>query len=48
MAELMTPQLVRLDADLGGAKEEVIAALAAVVTDAGRADDVAVLERDLA
>lgn len=47
MAELMTPQLVRLDADLGGAKEEVIAALAAVVTDAGRADDVAVLERDL-
>lgn len=47
MAELMTPQLVRLDADLGGAKEEVIAALAAVVTAAGRADDVAVLERDL-
>ncbi len=47
MAELMTPQLVRLDADLGGAKEEVIAALAALVTDAGRADDVAVLERDL-
>ncbi|MDZ5620848.1 fructose-specific PTS transporter subunit EIIC [Nocardioides sp. HM23] len=47
MAELMTPQLVRLDADLGGAKEDVIAALAAVVTEAGRADDVAVLERDL-
>jgi len=47
MAELITPHLVRLDADLGGAKEEVIAALAAVVTDAGRADDVAVLERDL-
>lgn len=47
MAELMTSQLVRLDADLGGAKEEVIAALAAVVTAAGRADDVAVLERDL-
>jgi PTS system fructose-specific IIC component len=47
MAELMTPQLVRLDADLGGAKAEVIAALAAVVTAAGRADDVAVLERDL-
>ena len=47
MAELMTPQLVRLDADLGGSKEEVIAALAAVVADAGRADDVAVLERDL-
>jgi len=47
MAELMTPQLVRLDADLGGAKDEVIAALAAVVTAAGRADDVAVLERDL-
>ncbi len=47
MAELMTPQLVRLDADLGSAKEDVIAALAAVVTDAHRADDVSVLERDL-
>ena len=47
MAELMTPQLVRLDADLGSAKEQVIAALAAVIADAGRADDVAVLERDL-
>ena len=47
MAELITPQLVRLDANLGSAKEEVIAALALVVTEAGRADDVAVLERDL-
>jgi PTS system fructose-specific IIC component len=47
MAELMTPRLVRLDADLGRAKEDVIAALAAVVADAGRADDVSVLERDL-
>ncbi|WP_183101545.1 fructose PTS transporter subunit IIA, partial [Nocardioides pelophilus] len=47
MAELMTPDLVRLDADLGSDKEGVIAALAAVLTDAHRADDVAVLERDL-
>ena len=47
MAELITPELVRLDADLGGAKEEVIRALAAVVTDAGRADDVALLGADL-
>ena len=47
MAELMTPALVRLDADLGSTKEEVIAALAAVVADAGRAEEVAVLERDL-
>ena len=47
MAELITPQLVRLDANLGSAKEEVIAALALVVTEAGRADDIAVLERDL-
>ncbi len=47
MAELITPQLVRLDADLGSSKEKVIAALAAVVTAAGRADDVADLERDL-
>jgi fructose PTS system EIIBC or EIIC component len=47
MAPLMTPDLVRLDADLGATKEEVIAALAAVVTGAARADDVSVLERDL-
>ncbi|KAA1428830.1 PTS fructose transporter subunit IIABC [Nocardioides antri] len=47
MAELITPDLVRLDADLGADKETVIAALAAVVTDAGRAEDVSVLQRDL-
>ncbi|RHW26831.1 PTS lactose transporter subunit IIC [Nocardioides immobilis] len=47
MAELMTTDLVRLDADLGRDKESVIAALAGVLTAAGRADNVAVLERDL-
>jgi PTS system fructose-specific IIC component len=47
MAELITPALVRLDADLGADKESVIAALAAVVADANRADDVSVLERAL-
>ncbi len=47
MAELMTPALVRLDADLGADKEGVIAALAAVLTTAGRSADAAVLERDL-
>jgi PTS system fructose-specific IIC component len=47
MAELITPALVRLDADLGSTKEEVIAALAATVTEADRATDVAELERDL-
>ncbi len=47
MTELITPDLVRLDADLGANKEAVIASLAAVVAAAGRADDVAQLERDL-
>ncbi|HWJ83197.1 MAG TPA: fructose-specific PTS transporter subunit EIIC [Nocardioides sp.] len=47
MTELINPDLVRLDADLGADKEAVIAALATVVGDAGRADDVAQLERDL-
>ncbi len=47
MAELMTPDLVLLDAGLGAAKEEVIGALAAAVVRAGRAQDVVALERDL-
>ncbi|MFC5728256.1 MULTISPECIES: PTS fructose transporter subunit IIABC [Nocardioides] len=47
MAELMTTDLVRLDADLGGTKNDVIAALAAVVADAGRATDVDQLRADL-
>jgi fructose PTS system EIIBC or EIIC component len=36
MSELITPDLVRLDADLGGDKHEVIRALAAGVAGAGR------------
>lgn len=39
MSDLITPSLVRLDADLGADKHAVIRALAAVVTDAGRATD---------
>lgn len=35
---LINEQLVRLDADLGSTKQEVIASLAQVVADAGRAD----------
>lgn len=47
MAELMTAALVSLDADLGADKDTVIAALAARVTDAGRATDVDQLAADL-
>ncbi|TNM47182.1 PTS lactose transporter subunit IIC [Nocardioides albidus] len=47
MAELMTPALVSLDADLGADKDAVIDALAAVVTEAGRATDVGQLRADL-
>ncbi|QYJ05651.1 fructose-specific PTS transporter subunit EIIC [Nocardioides panacisoli] len=47
MTDLMTRDLVVLDADLGGDREEVIGALARVVTDAGRATDGAALERDV-
>ncbi|MGI9588284.1 MAG: PTS sugar transporter subunit IIA, partial [Dietzia maris] len=38
---------VRLDADLGGTKQEVIRALARALVDAGRADDHDALVRDL-
>lgn len=47
MAELMTASLVSLDADLGADKDTVIAAIAALVTDAGRATDVEQLRADL-
>ncbi|GAB4008199.1 PTS fructose transporter subunit IIABC [Nocardioides ultimimeridianus] len=47
MEALMTPDLVRLDVDLGSTKEAVIASLAAVAVAAGRASDEAQLERDL-
>ncbi|GAA3671816.1 fructose-specific PTS transporter subunit EIIC [Nocardioides ginsengisoli] len=47
MAELMTTSLVALDADLGRDKDDVIAALASLVTEAGRADDVEQLRADL-
>lgn len=47
MAELMTTDLVSLDADLGSDKDAVIAALAASVTAAGRATDVDRLREDL-
>lgn len=47
MAELMTTELVSLDADLGSDKDAVIAALAASVTEAGRATDVDRLREDL-
>ena len=39
MSELITPDLVRLDATLGSDKHEVIRALAAVVAEAGRSDN---------
>ncbi len=42
---LISPELVRLDADLGTTKSEVIQALAAVIAHAGRADE-AGLRRD--
>lgn len=40
MPDLITTALVRLDADLGSDKEAVIRGLAAVLGEAGRADDV--------
>ena len=46
MAQMITEDLVRLDADLGSDKHEVIRALAAVVDDAGRATDVTQLADD--
>ncbi|MGC4109041.1 MAG: fructose-specific PTS transporter subunit EIIC [Nocardioides sp.] len=39
MSDLITPALVRLDADLGAEKHDVIRALAAIVADAGRTSD---------
>ena len=39
MADLITADLVRLDADLGTDKHDVIRALAGVVASAGRSDD---------
>ncbi|MGA8255308.1 MAG: fructose-specific PTS transporter subunit EIIC [Nocardioides sp.] len=47
MSDLITADLVRLDADLGSDKESVIAALAAVVVAAGRCQDVAQLRADV-
>ena len=46
MTDLITTDLVRLDADLGSDKHDVIRALAAVVDDAGRASDVDQLVED--
>lgn len=40
MSHLITPELVRLDADLGSEKHDTIRALADVIARAGRADDV--------
>ncbi|MGQ7298103.1 PTS fructose transporter subunit IIABC [Quadrisphaera sp. KR29] len=45
-AQLITLQLVRLDADLGARKEDVIAALAANVAGTGRATSAEGLQRD--
>ena len=46
MAQMITDDLVRLDADLGTDKHDVIRALAAVVDDAGRATDADQLAED--
>ena len=46
MADIITSALVRLDARLGADKHEVIRALADVVQDAGRAQDVDQLVAD--
>ena len=43
MAQMITEDLVRLDADLGTDKHDVIRALARIVDDAGRATDAAQL-----
>ncbi|TXR52595.1 PTS fructose transporter subunit IIABC [Quadrisphaera setariae] len=45
-AQLITTQLVRLDADLGARKEDVIASLAAIVAGTGRATSPEGLQRD--
>jgi PTS system fructose-specific IIC component len=47
VAQLITTDLIRLDADLGSDKDAVIAALADVVARTGRADDVEQLVVDL-
>ncbi|GGO87423.1 PTS lactose transporter subunit IIC [Nocardioides phosphati] len=47
MTQLITSDLVRLDAQLGSDKESVIRSLAGLLTDAGRTDDVAQLIRDV-
>lgn len=44
--DVITPELVALDADLGRSTSDVIAALAALVADAGRADDANQLTAD--
>lgn len=46
MTQLITTDLVRLDAQLGSDKESVIRSLAGLLTDAGRTDDVDQLIRD--
>src|SRR6478752_7883765 len=46
MTDLITTDLVRLDASLGADKEEVIRALALVVADAGRSGDADQLAAD--
>jgi PTS system fructose-specific IIC component len=46
MTQLITPDLVRLNADLGSDKESVIRSLAALVAGAGRTSDVDGLVRD--
>ena len=46
MTDLITTDLVRLDADLGADKHEAIRALAALVGASGRADDVEQLATD--
>jgi PTS system fructose-specific IIC component len=46
MSDLITASLVRLDAALGDTKHDVIRALAAIVGDAGRSDDVDQLVTD--
>ena len=46
MAQMITEDLVRLDADLGSDKHDVIRALAGIVDDAGRATDADQLAED--
>lgn len=46
MSDLITADLIRLDADLGGDKHAVIRSLARIVGDAGRAVDVDQLVED--